>query len=85
MRQSNPKSYLENNTKSEANLSATLAVIAGLVATLAQGISTVSVALAIQEEQQAAFNNSEELQAIHRQLHELTKEVKKIKKGLNIS
>lgn len=85
MRQSNPKSYLENNTKSEANLSATLAVIAGLVATLAEGISTVSVALAIQEEQQAAFNNSEELQAIHRQLHELTKEVKKIKKGLNIS
>lgn len=66
---------------------ASLEVIAGLFATLAEGISTFAAALALQEVQQQAniqANNNVEIQQIQEQLYYLTKEVKKISKALNI-
>lgn len=66
---------------------ASLEVIAGLFATLAEGISTFAAALALQEVQQQAniqANNTVEIQQIQEQLYYLTKEVKKISKALNI-
>lgn len=69
---------------------ATLEVIAGLILTLGEGISTVASVLALQEAQQetekAALNGrgNVDLQGINQQLNYLTKEIKKIKKTLNI-
>ena len=88
---------LQNNNRKKSNESiqdipplsqaATLEVIAGLFATLSEGLGTFATALAIQEAQQQASNNSVNnaaIQEINQQLHYLTKEVKKITKALNI-
>ncbi|MEK4385392.1 multidrug ABC transporter ATPase [Solibacillus sp. FSL W7-1464] len=66
---------------------ASLEIIAGLFATLAEGISTIAAAMALQEVQQQANNQANtdiEIQQIQEQLYYLTKEVKKITKALNI-
>ncbi len=69
---------------------ATLEVIAGLILTLGEGLATVASVLALQEAQQetekAALNGggNVDLQGINQQLNYLTREIKKIKKTLNI-
>ncbi|MER1987115.1 MAG: multidrug ABC transporter ATPase [Solibacillus sp.] len=73
---------LDNIPVSQA---ASLEVIAGLFATLAEGLGTFAAALAIQETEQQTNANNADLQKIHEQLHYLTKEVKKISRALNIS
>ena len=70
----------DNNPVSQA---AALAVIAGLITTLGDGLSTVAAALAIQEAQQQGNNNSNnsaELQQMQQQLDYLMKEVKRLKR-----
>lgn len=83
-RKKNNEPPIENNPLIQA---ASLEVLAGLLATLAEGISTFASALALQETQQqvsASNENNMDLQGIHEQLHYLTKEVKKISKALNL-
>ncbi len=76
-----------NNPISQA---ATLAVIAGIITTLGDGLATVAAALAIQESQQQSTNNGDnanssvDLQGIQQQLNYLSMEIKKIKKIINI-
>lgn len=72
---------LDNIPVSQA---ASLEVISGLFATLAEGLGTFAAALAIQEAQQQTTASNADLQKIHEQLHYLTKEVKKISRALNI-
>ncbi|KGR83354.1 hypothetical protein [Lysinibacillus odysseyi] len=76
----------DSNPVSQA---AALAVIGSLIATLGDGITTVAAVLALQEAQQEAQQpvnggGNIDLQGINQQLNYLTKEVKKIKKTLNI-
>lgn len=70
------------NTNSESQ-AAQLALIAGLITTLGDGLAVVATALAIQEEQQKNQkinnNNNNDLQ---KQIDELSREVKQIKKLL---
>lgn len=83
-RQKNSEATQENTPAIQA---ATVEVIAGLFATLAEGLSTVASVLAVQEVQQLAEENakrSTDIQEIQHQLTLLTKEVKKISKALNI-
>jgi len=83
-RKKNTEPPIDNNPLIQA---ASLEVLAGLLATLAEGISTFASALALQEAQQQASNisqNNVDLQEVHEQLHYLTKEVKKISKALNL-
>lgn len=83
-RKKNNDSAQDNPPVSQA---ASLEVIAGLFATLAEGISTFASALAIQEAQQQTNNqavSNVEIQQIQEQLYYLTKEVKKISKALNL-
>lgn len=83
-RKKNNEPPIDNNPLIQA---ASLEVLAGLLATLAEGISTFASALALQEAQQQASNysqNNVDLQEVHEQLHYLTKEVKKISKALNL-
>ncbi len=78
-RKKNNAETQDNNPVSQA---ATLAVIAGLIATLGDGLATIAAALAIQEAQQQAGNNgngSADIQEMQQQLNYLTKEVKKLK------
>lgn len=78
-RKKNNAETQDNNPVSQA---ATLAVIAGLIATLGDGLATIAAALAIQEAQQQAGNNgngSADIQEMKQQLNYLTKEVKKLK------
>lgn len=78
-RKKNTEPPIDNNPLIQA---ASLEVLAGLLATLAEGISTFASALALQEAQQQASNisqNNVDLQEVHEQLHYLTKEVKNIK------
>lgn len=66
------------SNKNEVSQSATLAVIAGLITTLGDGLSTVAAALAIQEaEQSSPVVNNQDIEAMQQQLRILTKEVKK--------
>ena len=83
-RKKNNDPPVENNPLIQA---ASLEVLAGLLATLAEGVSTFAAALALQETQQQASNNNQNninLQEVHEQLYYLTKEVKKISKALNL-
>lgn len=85
-RKRNNEAVQDSNPVSQA---ATLAVIAGLITTLGDGLATVAAALALQEAQQEAQQpvnggGNIDLQGINQQLNYLTKEVKKIKKTLNI-
>ncbi|MEK4425984.1 multidrug ABC transporter ATPase [Solibacillus sp. FSL K6-1523] len=83
-RKKNSEATQGNNPAIQA---ATVEVIAGLFATLAEGLSTVASVLAVQEVQQLAEENeksSADIQEIQMQLVLLTKEVKKISKALNI-
>lgn len=88
MQNNNGKKYSEaTQENTPAIQAATVEVIAGLFATLAEGLSTFASVLAVQEVQQLAEENeksSAEIQEIQRQLTILTKEVKKISKALNI-
>ena len=63
---------------------ATIEVIAGLFATLSEGLGTLATALKIQETKQQANISQADLQKIHEELYYLTKEVKKISKALDI-
>jgi hypothetical protein len=83
-KKNNEAATQDNNPVSQA---AALAVIAGLITTLGDGLSTVAAALAIQEAQQQGNNsgnnngnNSAELQQMQQQLDYLTKEVKRLKR-----
>ncbi|ATP40747.1 multidrug ABC transporter ATPase [Solibacillus sp. R5-41] len=83
-RKKNSEAAQENNPAIQA---ATVEVIAGLFATLAEGLATFAAVLAVQEVQQLAEENeksSADILEIQRQLNFLTKEVKKISKALNI-
>lgn len=83
-RKKNNEAIPENSPVLQA---ASLEVIAGLLATLSEGISTFATALAIQEAQQLTINNTNnnvDIKSIQEQLNYLTKEVKKISKALNI-
>ncbi|MBD8035745.1 multidrug ABC transporter ATPase [Solibacillus sp. A46] len=83
-RKKNTEAIPENSPVLQA---ASLEVIAGLLATLSEGISTFATALAIQEAQQLTINNTNnnvDIKGIQEQLNYLTKEVKKISKALNI-
>ena len=83
-RKKNNEAIPENSPIIQA---ASLEVIAGLLTTLAEGISTFATALAIQEAQQLTINNTNnnvDIKGIQEQLNYLTKEVKKISKALNI-
>lgn len=83
-RKKNNEAIPENSPVLQA---ASLEVIAGLLATLSEGISTFATALAIQEAQQLTINNTNnnvDIKGIQEQLNYLTKEVKKISKALNI-
>lgn len=71
--------------KNEVSQSATLAVMAGLITTLGDDLSTVA-ALAIQEaEQSSPAASNQDIEALQQQLRTLAKEVKKIKRVLNIT
>ena len=83
-RKKNNDPPIDNNPLIQA---ASLEVLAGLLATLAEGVSTFAAALALQETQQQASNNNQNnmnLQEVQEQLYYLTKEVKKISKALNL-
>ncbi|MER2037549.1 MAG: multidrug ABC transporter ATPase [Solibacillus sp.] len=97
MKNNNPKNNSEAAQENPISQAATLAVLAGIITTLGDGLATVAAALAIQETQQAAAennatnggpsnngNSNANLQEIHQQLNYLTKEVKKIKRTLNL-
>jgi hypothetical protein len=85
MQNNNRKKNNEMKQEIPVSQAATLEVIAGLFATLSEGLATFAAALAIQEvQQQANSNNSIDIQEIHQQLNYLTKEMKKISKALNI-
>lgn len=83
-RKKNKETTQSNNPVSQADI---IEVLAGLFATLSEGLNTFATVLAIQEAQQQASNNgnsSVDIQEIHQQLNYLTKEMKKITKALNI-
>ena len=78
----------DNTPISEA---ATLAVLAGLITTLGDGLATVAAALAIQESQQQSGSNGNGngngngidnavIQKMQQQIDYLTREVKKLKR-----
>lgn len=84
---------MQNNSRKKKNepvqeipvsQAASLEVIAGLFATLAEGLGTFAAALAVQEAEQQIHANNADLQKIQEQLHYLTKEVKKISRALNL-
>lgn len=71
-----------NNPISQAG---ELAVIAGLINTLGDGLATVAAALALQEAQQSSQNHStsdDSLQYLQKQIDDLSREVHQIKKFL---
>lgn len=73
------------NTQNQA---ATIAVIAGLITTLGDGLSTIAAALALQEAQQQCNQNSgnndytAELFKMQKRIEALEKEIKEMKKRL---
>ena len=77
------KSQTEIDTQ-PISQAATIEVIAGLFATLSEGLGTLATALKIQETRQQANISQADLQKIHEELYYLTKEVKKISKALDI-
>ena len=72
---------MDNTPVSQA---ATIEVIAGLFATLSEGLGTLATSLKIQETRQQTNINQADLQMIKEELHYLTKEVKKISKALDL-
>lgn len=74
---------MTNPRRSEVSQADTLAILAGLISTLGDGLATIAAALAIQEAQQAppSMNNGD-LENIQQQLRALSKEVKKNKKNI---
>lgn len=79
----------KNNSGSQDNTpisqAATLAVLAGLITTLGDGLATVAAALAIQESQQQSGSNGNgvdnaNIQKMQQQIDYLTREVKKLKR-----
>ena len=90
MQNNNQRKNNEAQDNNPINQAATLAVIAGIITTLGDGLATVAAALALQESQQQSTNNgvdannNVDLQGIQEQLNYLTKEIKRIKKIINI-
>lgn len=86
--QNNNRDRKSESAKSNVSLSqsASIDVIAGVFATLAEGLGTFATALAYQEAQQKAntTTNNADLQKIQKELQYLTREVKKITKALNL-
>ena len=80
-RKKNTQNAIDNIPVSQA---ATIEVIAGLFATLSEGLGTLATAISIQETKQQTNTNQADLQKIQEELHYLTKEVKKISKALDI-
>jgi len=77
-RKKNSETTQDNNSGGQA---ATLAIIAGLITTLGDGLATVTAALALQEAQQNSNNgDSQQIKQMQQQIDYLTKEVKKLKK-----
>ena len=77
-RKKNNEATQDNNQVGQA---ATLAVIAGLITTLGDGLATVAAALALQEAQQNGNNgDSQQIQQMQQQIDYLTKEVKRLKR-----
>lgn len=79
-RKNNNELTQDNNPINQA---ATLAVIAGLITTLGDGLATVAAALALQEAQQKDSNgsdNSQQMQQMQQQIDYLTKEVKRLRR-----
>ena len=75
----NGETTQDNNSGGQA---ATLAVIAGLITTLGDGLATVAAALALQEAQQNSNNgDSQQIQQMQQQIDYLTKEVKRLKRS----
>ena len=72
---------MDNTSVSQA---ATIEVIAGLFATLSEGLGTLATSLKIQETRQQTNINQADLQKIREELYYLTKEVKKISKALDL-
>ena len=78
-RKKNGETTQDNNQVGQA---ATLAVIAGLITTLGDGLATVAAALALQEAQQNSNNgDSQQIQQMQQQIDYLTKEVKRLKRS----
>ncbi len=80
-RKKKSQSEVDNIHVSQA---ATIEVIAGLFATLSEGLGTLASALSIQETKQQKSSNQADLQKIQEELIYLTREVKKISKALDI-
>ena len=77
-KKTNNETTQDNNQVGQA---ATLAVIAGLITTLGDGLATVAAALALQEAKQNGNNgNSQQIQQMQQQIDYLTKEVKRLKR-----
>ena len=77
-RKKNGETTQDNNQVGQA---ATLAVLAGLITTLGDGLATVAAALALQEAQQNSNNgDSQQIQQMQEQIDYLTKEVKRLKR-----
>ncbi|HWL13090.1 MAG TPA: hypothetical protein VNQ57_08855 [Ureibacillus sp.] len=74
-----------NSNEFPESQAAHLAVIAGLITTLGDGLATIAAALAIQEAQQSSQNdssNNSNQKNLQKQIDDLSKEVKQIKKFL---
>ena len=77
-RKKNNETTQDNNQVGQA---ATLAVIAGLITTLGDGLATVAAALALQEAQQNSNSgDSQQIKQMQEQIDYLTKEVKRLKR-----
>lgn len=79
-----PVDNQKNEHKNEIN-SATLAVIAGLITTLGDALSTIAAIMALEESQQEKNANRSanpvNLHELERQVKYLTREVQKLKSG----
>ncbi|CAM5182808.1 Translation initiation factor 2 OS=Ureibacillus acetophenoni OX=614649 GN=SAMN05877842_102400 PE=4 SV=1 [Ureibacillus acetophenoni] len=75
-----------NGNENPESQAAQLAVIAGLITTLGDGLATIASILALKESQQNQNNSSNnyDLKLMQKQIDELTKDVKIIKKKLSI-
>ena len=85
--QNNNRKNTNDATQDENPISqaATLAVLAGLITTLGDGLATVAAALALQEAQQQSGNNGNgvsnaDIQRMQQQIDYLTREVRKLQR-----
>lgn len=70
----------QNNQDSSAAIrAAELAVVGGILTTIGDAISTISVALALEAERQSEIDNNK----MQKQIDDLTNEVKQLKKQVN--